>query len=136
VENVVKGLVYRIGARADLLATEGKAAPSGDFLGNDGKTKSSSSRRDSQRSKTASENPSVGDAAGAGDIGEDHIDSITRRLKGLTDEERARVDLEGLLKKAKTMSADGNGRTPGFVAFLEFRTETPGYITRSGGTCP
>ncbi len=102
----VDALIWRVGAEADRLAAQGHSAPAEELLASGGQVRTSTARKDAARSRTIAEMPGLGQAAASGQVSLDHVDSLARRLKPLTDDERERLDGERLIQKAATVPPD------------------------------
>ena len=102
----LEALVYRVGVEADRLAALGESAPAEEVLGNGGDVRVGTARREAARSRTVAGIAGLADAVGSGEVGVDHVDSLTRRLNKLTDEERSKIDEGRLVGKARSLPAD------------------------------
>ncbi len=102
----IDALIWRVGAEADRLAARGQSAPAEELLAADGNVRASTAKKDAERSRMMNEVNGLHQAAATGQIGSDHIDSLTSRLKKLTDVERRQLDQRRLVEKAATMPAD------------------------------
>lgn len=100
-----EGLIYRVGAEADRRATQGHSAPADEFLSDNGKIRSHTARRQAARAQTVASVDGLSEVVDSGEVGADHIDSLTQRFKKLTDDERVRIDDAQLVAKARELSA-------------------------------
>ncbi len=103
-QGALDGLVVRLGLRADELAAVGEGGDAAEVLvrGVPGST----ARREAGRVRAASQWPVVGDALRRGATSGDHVDSLARRLSGLTEDQRAAVDVDELVQQACRLPAD------------------------------
>ncbi len=100
------GLVVAIGTRADALAAEGRSAPASEVLLGDGPVRGATARREAARMQAVSAIPGLADAMAAGRVGVDHVDSILRQTKSLTEDERNALDHSHVLAEASRLPAD------------------------------
>ena len=107
-ETATATIKIRIANRAEKLMEDGQSPdPTETSLAN-GRVSAKTARQEAARAKTAEELPGLGDALQDGDISPEHIDTISRQTKNLTDEERASLkeDEEDLVNKAKNLPVD------------------------------
>ncbi len=107
-ETATATIKIRIAQQADKLMEDGQSPdPTETSLAN-GRVSAKTARQEAARAKTAEELPGLGDALQDGDISPEHIDTISRQTKNLTDEERASLkeDEEDLINKAKNLPVD------------------------------
>lgn len=107
-QRCLDGLVMRIGVRANELAKEGRSALAEETIkGSDNNSVGSrQARREAKRAKTAEDVNGLGDAVANGETSGDHADSIGRHTSKLSEEQRVSFNFDGLVAKAKTMTAD------------------------------
>lgn len=103
-QRFLDGLVVRLGLRAEELAANGEGGEAAEVLLRG--VRGSTARREKARVRTASRWPVIGEALGNGAISGDHVDSLARRLSGLTEDQRAGVDVEELVEQACRLPAD------------------------------
>jgi hypothetical protein len=103
-QRALDGLVVRLGLRADALAAHGEGGDAREVLTR--AVRGSTARRETGRVQAAAQWPKVGEALARGAIGGDHVDSLARRLSGLSDDQRATVDVDGLVEQGCRLPAD------------------------------
>ncbi len=103
-QRALDGLVVRLGLRADELAARGEGGGAREVLIRG--VRGSTARRETARVQAARRWPTVGDALARGVISGDHVDSLARRLGGLSDDQQAGVDVDGLVEQARRLPAD------------------------------
>ncbi len=112
------GLVVAIGLRAEELSAKGEAVSAPEVLLGEGEVRGLTARREAARVSAASMVPGLVDGLTSGQVGVDHVDSILRRTKPLTDPERESLDASGVAADASRLPADT------FDAVLKRRIET------------
>jgi hypothetical protein len=103
-QRALDGLVVRLGLRAGELAESGDGGDAREVLVRG--VRACTARRETARVRVASRWPAVADASSRGTISADHVDSLARRLSGLTDEQQALVDVDGLVDRGCRLPAD------------------------------
>ena len=93
----------RIGARSNQLAEAGRAAPAEEFIRDAGAVGSRVARREAARAKAGQSIAGLGDAVSSGQTSGEHVDALARHLGKLTDEQRAGLDLAGLVERSKDL---------------------------------
>ncbi|MEM7339778.1 MAG: HNH endonuclease signature motif containing protein [Actinomycetota bacterium] len=106
IEADVSSLVATIGARADVLAAAGRAAPAGEFLLDQGQVRARTARDEAARAEVLGWAPGVASAVGDGRVGADQLDSLARHTRHLGDDARARLPVAGLVAEAGRLPAD------------------------------
>ena len=103
-QRALDGLVVRLGVRADELAATGDGGDAAEVLVRG--VRGSTARRERARVRSAAQWPVIGRALSTGEVSGDHVDSLAHRLGGLSDQEQAAVDVDGLVAQARRLPAD------------------------------
>ncbi|MEM7341134.1 MAG: hypothetical protein AAF467_20925, partial [Actinomycetota bacterium] len=106
IEADTAALVAAIGARADVLAAEGRAAPAGEFLLDQGQVRARTARDEAARADVLGWAPEMAAAVGDGRVGADQLDSLARHTRHLDHEARARLPVAALVADAGRLPAD------------------------------
>lgn len=104
------GAVLRLGARANVLARSGQAAPAEETVRGAGAISARQARREADRAKAAESMPTLTDAACAGEISGEHIDAMARHTAKLSDDQRSRLDHAALIERAKELPVESFDR--------------------------
>lgn len=100
------GAVLRLGARANMLAKSGNAAPAEETVRGAGAVSARQARREADRTSAAEAIPALTEAARTGNISGEHIDAIARHIAKLPKDQRSRLDETTLIKRAKDMPVE------------------------------
>ena len=100
------GVVMRIGARSNQLAAAGRAAPADEFMRDGGGVSSRTARREAARVEAAKGAKGLNAAVASGQVSGEHVDVLARRMAGLTDEQRAEVDVDRLVERAQDLPVE------------------------------
>ncbi|MEL7155030.1 MAG: HNH endonuclease [Actinomycetota bacterium] len=103
---LVAGAVVRIGVRADELAATGSSPPGPELFGADGAVRGRTARDEAARSVVMRRLPALVGPVRAGRVGPDQLDALAQGLRGLDDDEFARLDGEQLAADAQRLPAD------------------------------
>ncbi|MGH1493243.1 MAG: HNH endonuclease [Acidimicrobiales bacterium] len=102
-QRCLEGIAMRIGARSNVLAARGKAAPAAETLRGDGAVGASQARREARRAEVAHAVPGVIDAVADGEISGEHVDAIARHSGRLSNEQQAGFDFDAVVVQAKRL---------------------------------
>lgn len=110
VQRCVEGLIMRVGAQANVLASGGQAAPAVEILRSDGAVGAGRARREAARVETAAIVSGLGDAVVAGELSGEHVDVLARHTLDLDGMQQAALDADALVSRAKELPPETFGR--------------------------
>jgi hypothetical protein len=102
----IDAVLLRIGVRAEVLAATGNGPTASELLTGRGHVRARTARREAARAQLAAREPALHQLLAGGNLGPDHLDSVTRRLGSLEADALAGLDIDGLLAGAERLPAD------------------------------
>lgn len=107
-QQAIETLLMRVGVAADRLAAAGRTERDahGVLLGDGRVVRGRTARREADRAKTAAELGRIGNAVEQGRLGGAHVDAIGQAAKGLTLEQRQRLNSDELIELAESTPVD------------------------------
>jgi hypothetical protein len=99
-QRVLDGVVARLAARADVLASTGSAAPATETLRGAGTVGANQARTEARRATTAAAFPAAGRALNRGEISAAHVDVLASLTANLDDDQLAKLDGDALATEA------------------------------------
>ncbi len=105
-QRLIDSILINIANRATDLHQHGKAGTAPEVLNPGGEVSNATAAKDAARAGIARQIPQLGLALQNGDTSGEHLDHAARHLKGLSDEQRAHLDVKKLTDAALTSTPD------------------------------
>ena len=105
-QRCLDGLAMKIVGRADQLALEGNSASGFDISLDLGQVSGNQARAEAKRAETVALVPGLLEAVVSGDSSSSHVDSVSRHINKLSDEQRTQLDQKEISSAATKMPVD------------------------------